>query len=83
VNYSVCYFSAYQLEYDYDVSNHEACSCICDEWTILVQCSSFSIVRHLRSPFMAETCCVESESERKVEQQFVALLMDCVVYKQF
>jgi hypothetical protein len=29
--------------------------------------------------FRAETCCVESESVRKKEQQFVALLTDCVV----
>jgi hypothetical protein len=43
----MCYFSADQLDYDYDVLNHEACSRICDEWIILVQCSRFSIVRHL------------------------------------
>jgi hypothetical protein len=75
VNYSVYYFNAYQLDYDYDVLNHEACSRVCDEWIILVQWSSFSIVIHLK---MAETCCVESESIRKKEQQFVALLADCV-----
>jgi hypothetical protein len=48
VNYIVCYFSAYQLDYDYNVLNHEACSRICDEWIILVQCSSCNIVRHLK-----------------------------------
>jgi hypothetical protein len=42
MNYSVYYFSAYHLDYDYDVLNHEA------KWTILVQCGSFSIVRHLK-----------------------------------
>jgi hypothetical protein len=48
MNYSVCYFTAYQLDYDYDVLNHEAFSRICDEGIILVQCSTFSIVRHLK-----------------------------------
>jgi hypothetical protein len=45
------------------VCRTETCSRICDEWTILVQCSSFSIVRHWRWPFRAKTC-VESESVR-------------------
>jgi hypothetical protein len=27
---------------------NDACSRICDEWIILVQCSSFSIAKHLK-----------------------------------
>jgi hypothetical protein len=82
VNYSVCYFSPYQLDYDYDVLSHEACSCICDEWIILVQCSSSSIVRPLKMAILAQTRCVESKSERK-KKQIVALLTDCIVHIQF
>jgi hypothetical protein len=38
--------------------------------------------KNSNTPFKAEICCVESESDRKKEQ-FVALLTDCVVHKQF
>jgi hypothetical protein len=48
----MCYFSTYRLDYDYDVLNHESCSRICDEWIILVQCDSFSIVRHLEDGYL-------------------------------
>jgi hypothetical protein len=48
MNYRVCYFKAYQLDHIYDVLNHEACNRVCDEWLLLVQCSSFSNIRQLK-----------------------------------
>jgi hypothetical protein len=60
----------------------QQCIHICDEWIILVQCSSFSVIRHLKMAIKAEPCCVGGESERKKEQ-FLALLTDYVVHKRF